>query len=83
MTAKVAAAACDFIQLRIADTLRASNPSGLQLIVDLALMPDINELNIVTLNHDTLVEQFLSATPLRPRTGALRTPGSEHACANA
>lgn len=63
--AKLAAAACDFIQLKIADILSASSPTGLQLIVDLALMPAIDELNIVTLNHDTLVEQFLAANGIQ------------------
>jgi hypothetical protein len=39
--------------------LRAGNPDGLDLIIELARCKRIAQLNIVTLNHDTLVEQIM------------------------
>jgi hypothetical protein len=39
--------------------LRAKEPAGLNLIVDLARCERISQLNIITLNHDTLVEQLM------------------------
>jgi hypothetical protein len=67
--ATVAAAACDFMQSEIAAALSGSNPRGLQLIRDLAVDARIEMLNIVTLNHDTLVEQFLSQNAIRFANG--------------
>lgn len=57
--ASVATAAVDFIEVGVARALTASNPVGLELVGELASAPNIDELNIVTLNHDTLVEQLL------------------------
>jgi hypothetical protein len=53
--------ACDLIETVIADMLRRKYSAGLDLLLELATTPQIEQLNIVTLNHDTLVEQFLSA----------------------
>ena len=52
--------ACYFIESVVANELRSKNIVGLDLILELATAPYIEELNIVTLNHDTLVEQFLA-----------------------
>jgi len=52
--------ACDLIETVIADMLRGRYLTGLDLLLELATTPQIEQLNIVTLNHDTLVEQFLS-----------------------
>jgi hypothetical protein len=49
-----------FIQSAVAAALRGGRPSGLDLIVELARSKRIEQLNIVTLNHDTLVEQLLA-----------------------
>jgi len=43
----------------VTNELRPKNLVGFDLILELATAPYIEELNIVTLNHDTLVEQFL------------------------
>lgn len=51
--------ACYFIETVIADTLRRDYVTGFDLLLELANSPQIEQLNIVTLNHDTLVEQFL------------------------
>jgi hypothetical protein len=48
-----------FIQSATTVILRGRTPVGLDLIVDLARSERIEQLNIVTLNHDTLVEQLL------------------------
>ena len=53
--------ACDLIETVIADMLRRKYFVGLDLLLELATSLQIEQLNIVTLNHDTLVEQFLSA----------------------
>jgi len=53
--------ACDLIETVIADTLRRQYVGGLDLLLELATSPQIEQLNIVTLNHDTLAEQFLSS----------------------
>lgn len=50
-----------YIESVATETLRKTYVDGFDLISELALSPDIEELNIVTLNHDTLVEQFLAA----------------------
>jgi hypothetical protein len=49
-----------FIQSASTRALRGGTPSGLDLIVELARAEPIKQLNIVTLNHDTLVEQLLA-----------------------
>jgi SIR2-like domain len=48
-----------FIQSVTATMLRAGEPAGLDLIAELARSRRISQLNIVTLNHDTLVEQLM------------------------
>jgi len=53
--------ACDLIETVVANMLRKKYIKGLDLLLQLAVNPQIEQLNIVTLNHDTLVEQFLSA----------------------
>ena len=52
--------ACYFIESVVANELRSKTIVGLDLILEFATAPYIEELNIVTLNHDTLVEQFLT-----------------------
>lgn len=53
--------ACDLIETVVADALRQKYCAGLDLLLELATTPAIEQLNIVTLNHDTLAEQCLSA----------------------
>lgn len=50
-----------FIESVVAETLRQKYRAGFKLILELAVSPQIKQLNIVTLNHDTLAEQFLAA----------------------
>jgi hypothetical protein len=52
---------CAFIESVVAETLRQKYLAGFDLILELAASRQIRQLNIVTLNHDTLVEQFLAA----------------------
>jgi hypothetical protein len=52
--------ACYFIESVVAGELRPKVIAGFDLILELATARDIEQLTIVTLNHDTLVEQFLS-----------------------
>jgi hypothetical protein len=59
--ASVGTAASDYIEARVAKALNSSKPVGFELIGGLASAPQIEQLNIVTLNHDTLVEQFLTS----------------------
>jgi hypothetical protein len=49
-----------FIQAVVADALSGAEPAGLGLLLELVAEPDIAQINIVTLNHDTLVEQLLA-----------------------
>jgi hypothetical protein len=51
--------ACFFIESFVAQTLCQRYRSGFDQVLNLATSPQIEQLNIVTLNHDTLVEQFL------------------------
>jgi hypothetical protein len=53
--------ACDLIETVVADALRQKYSKGFDLLLELATTPEIEQLNIVTLNHDTLAEQYLSA----------------------
>lgn len=53
--------ACAFIESIVASRLQRKYVAGLELLRDLASDATVDELSIVTLNHDTLVEQFLSA----------------------
>jgi hypothetical protein len=59
---KLGRPACAYIEAVAAETLRGNYVAGLDLLLELAAEPSIEELNVVTLNHDTLVEQFLSAS---------------------
>jgi hypothetical protein len=52
--------ACFFIESIVAGELRPKGMAGFDLIHELATASYIEQLNIVTLNHDTLVEQFLT-----------------------
>lgn len=51
-----------YIESIVTETLRKKYIKGFDLIRELAQSADIEQLNIITLNHDTLVEQFLSAS---------------------
>jgi hypothetical protein len=57
--AKLASNACYFIETVVADILCHEYKQGLNLLFELLASPNIEQLNIVTLNHDTLVEQCL------------------------
>lgn len=50
----------DYIESVVTSALKRPYIAGLKLIRELAETPEIEQLNIITLNHDTLVEQFLS-----------------------
>lgn len=49
-----------FIEWLVADTLHPTRVEGLDLLVDLANSRNVSRLDIVTLNHDTLVEQLFT-----------------------
>jgi hypothetical protein len=49
------------IESTVASLLYCTDAKGLDLVSDLAMSDLVDELNIVTLNHDTLVEQVLAA----------------------
>jgi hypothetical protein len=49
-----------FIRMVVANALVNDKPVGLDLILELAESPRISQLDIVTLNHDTLVEHLLT-----------------------
>lgn len=49
-----------FIKYVVANALVKTTPVGLDLIMELARSSRISQLDIVTLNHDTLVEQLLA-----------------------
>lgn len=57
---QLAIAATFFIQAVVADALRSTNVVGFDLLLELIAAPDITQVIIVTLNHDTLVEQLLA-----------------------
>ncbi len=57
--ASLAERACFFIESVVAGELQPKLITGFNLIHELATASWIEQLNIVTLNHDTLVEQFL------------------------
>ncbi len=52
--------ASSFIQWMVAGTLETKKITGLDLVLDLACSEDVDRLDIVTLNHDTLVEKLLT-----------------------
>ncbi|HSG43340.1 MAG TPA: SIR2 family protein [Anaerolineales bacterium] len=49
-----------FIEHKVSSLLRASEVKGLDLVIKLAISPSVYKLNIITLNHDTLIEQLLT-----------------------
>lgn len=49
------------IESVVTETLRKKYVAGFDLIRELAGSAEIEQLNVVTLNHDTLVEQFLAS----------------------
>jgi hypothetical protein len=49
-----------FIQSVTTAALRGGKPAGLDLVVELARSRQIEQLDIVTLNHDTLIERVLA-----------------------
>lgn len=55
---------CSLIETIVSGTLQRKYRAGFDLIRQLATDRRVDQLNIVTLNHDTLVEQFLSANKL-------------------
>jgi hypothetical protein len=57
--ASLAEQACFFIESVVAGELRPKLIAGFDLVDELATASWVEQLNIVTLNHDTLVEQFL------------------------
>lgn len=50
-----------YIETVVADNLRQNYVRGFDLIRELSTAPEVGKLYIVTLNHDTLLEQYLSA----------------------
>jgi hypothetical protein len=63
------------IENRVSSLLRASEVKGLQLVTELARSPLVPALNIVTLNHDTLVEQLLTEEGIEFTDGFGRPDG--------
>lgn len=56
----LAAEAVRYIEWAVADSLQVEHVTGLDLIVELARSDQIDRLDIITLNHDTLVETLLA-----------------------
>ena len=61
--------ACWYIETVVADTLRRGQPKGMDLLRELVGTNEIDRLEIVTLNHDTLVEQFLTSNGIEYADG--------------
>jgi hypothetical protein len=57
--ASLAQHACFFIESVVAGELQPKFVAGFDLIHELATANDVEQLTIVTLNHDTLIEQYL------------------------
>jgi len=57
---KLANDARKFIEYKVSTLLHTTEVRGLDLVVELANSPLVSNLNIVTLNHDTLIEQILT-----------------------
>ncbi len=55
----LASEASRFIEAVVVGALQSDSVAGLELILELARSSTIEQLNIVTLNHDTLVESYL------------------------
>jgi hypothetical protein len=58
---KLGRPACSYIEAVAAKRLKRRYVCGLNLLLELSADPAVQELNIATLNHDTLVEQILTA----------------------
>ena len=54
-----------FIESKVASLLRTREVKGLDLVLELTRSLLVSKLNIVTLNHDTLVEQLLLANKIK------------------
>jgi SIR2-like domain len=52
-------AICDYIEDRIASSLRKPYQHGLDIISDFALDNTVSDISVFSLNHDNLLEQFL------------------------
>ncbi|MCX6340515.1 MAG: SIR2 family protein [Candidatus Aureabacteria bacterium] len=62
--------ACIFIEYALWQLLGTNNnPEGMNLIKELALSPEVEALDILTLNHDILVERFLSRNGIQYADG--------------
>jgi len=62
--------ACTFIECALMHLLGTTKkPEGMDLIRELALSPEVDVLDIFTLNHDTLVEKFLSLNSIQYADG--------------
>ena len=59
----------DYIEETVSVLLRSDYVTGLDLIVQLINEPQISSVHIVTLNHDTLVEQILSTNNIEYSDG--------------
>jgi hypothetical protein len=57
---RLAAKSAGFIRFVVANALAETMPAGLDLILELAGSSQISQLDIVTLNHDTLLEHLLN-----------------------
>lgn len=57
---KLSCVASSFIEWMVAVTLDSEQIKGFDLVLEMAHSKDIERLDIVTLNHDTLVEQLLA-----------------------
>jgi hypothetical protein len=68
---KFAAICCNFIEQVVVYRLSTSteNIKGFDLLHELAVSTEIKKLNIFSLNHDTLVEQFFSKNDMPPVDG--------------
>ena len=73
---KLARQACQFIEKMVAELLFCTSPVGFDLVPSLARLHSVERLNIVTLNHDTLVEQVLIANRI-PFTDGFGDPDGD------
>jgi len=69
----LASRACDLIQCVIWHLLYATEPKGLELILE--LVENTSQLDIVTLNHDSLIEQILDNANIKYSDGFGETNG--------
>jgi hypothetical protein len=52
---------CDHIESTLVNLLSKNYKKGLNLVLELAESPEVDELQIFTLNHDKVLEQFLNS----------------------